>query len=713
MSERRRKTLSPSLFPFLAVLVCTLGTLILLLALVAQTATESAAQAARVQQLARQQATEEKDQDDSQPPPLEASVVAEMIEEEQFRASQLVAFRDKQTGDVEQRRDQLTHLEDHVDRLRRRLKLLEDEVRQATGDAPTNVIDQSAIDRLQEEIAAHELAISELRKAAESKTPRIVIVPHQGPNGTDRRPVYVECTANGVTIWPEGSRISTLQLSDSFADANPLDAALRAVRFHAMQNYGDTTPPYPLLVVRPNGIETYAAARGAMMDWDDQFGYELVPADVKLAFPQPDPNLKDRIDLAIRQAAVKQHARHAIARRSLSGRRKLPTLSAASLDRQGRAGGFRSHRDHYQPRRQQSPNYGKRIQASGSGYTPSSGYSAAQSGLGQSGSGYPDSNNETIRRLDDHLRTAAEAIRNEGGAGSRFSPEPSTSGAFAESGSGNGSSAITDSGARADSGARPDSGARADLGTSRPTGGGYQRANDLTGDGKPSSQPGELAGPQPTPSGDVELGQQTQTGGEEELAAQPGQSNSGQATGDGGHNPTGGAAIPPPLANHLNPMHTAAGNPISGMPGEQQQQAPGEDQPQQPPTPSVTIQANRDLVRRQGRDWALPKSIAGAYGNKIVRTIRVQCYEDRFVLLPSGDDATEMFGFSDGQIQRATLELATAVRDRIERWGAAIPGGRWYPRLDVEVMPHGEARFHQLRTLMNGSGVEVQGRAAR
>ncbi len=34
MSGRRRKTLSPTLFPFLAVLVCTLGTLILLLALV-------------------------------------------------------------------------------------------------------------------------------------------------------------------------------------------------------------------------------------------------------------------------------------------------------------------------------------------------------------------------------------------------------------------------------------------------------------------------------------------------------------------------------------------------------------------------------------------------------------------------------------------------------------------------------------------------------
>ena len=50
MSGRRRTTLAPSLFPFLAVLVCTLGTLILLLALVAQNATETAEQNARAQQ---------------------------------------------------------------------------------------------------------------------------------------------------------------------------------------------------------------------------------------------------------------------------------------------------------------------------------------------------------------------------------------------------------------------------------------------------------------------------------------------------------------------------------------------------------------------------------------------------------------------------------------------------------------------------------------
>jgi hypothetical protein len=66
-----------------------------------------------------------------------------------------------------------------------------------------------------------------------------------------------------------------------------------------------------------------------------------------------------------------------------------------------------------------------------------------------------------------------------------------------------------------------------------------------------------------------------------------------------------------------------------------------------------------------------------------------------------------VFGIFNGDVERATLELATALRDRIEQWGPALPGGRWQPRLEVRVMPHGDMRFHQLRTMMNESGIEL------
>ena len=148
MSGRRRQTLSPSLFPFLAVLVCTLGTLILLLALVAQNATEAAEQSARAKKAAA-----EKDALAKQSPRLAATAVNDLIGEEKLRIEHLVAVRDQQTADVEERRDRLTHLEDHIDRLRQQLQQLRIEVERATGDAPTNVIDVSAIEELKEEIA--------------------------------------------------------------------------------------------------------------------------------------------------------------------------------------------------------------------------------------------------------------------------------------------------------------------------------------------------------------------------------------------------------------------------------------------------------------------------------------------------------------------------------------------------------------------------------
>jgi hypothetical protein len=106
--------------------------------------------------------------------------------------------------------------------------------------------------------------------------------------------------------------------------------------------------------------------------------------------------------------------------------------------------------------------------------------------------------------------------------------------------------------------------------------------------------------------------------------------------------------------------------------------------------------------------------MVGVGGNAIVRTIRTQCYQDRFVLMPpAGRGVTETFQFSDGDIDQASLQLATAVRDRVDRWGAALPGGRWQPRLEIEVMPGSENRFHQLRTLMRGSGIEITGRASQ
>ena len=710
MSRRRRSTLAPSLFPFLAVLVCTLGTLILLLALVAQNATDAAEQQARAEQVRAQQAAQKSTEDSQQ---LTAAVVREMLEEETFRATELVAMRDQQTADVEERRDKLTHLEDHIQRIRKQLKRLSDEIDQASGDVITNVADHAAIEALQGQLQRERIAISKLKTESRSKQPRIVIVPHDGPNGTERRPIYVECTAQGATIWPEGTTITRVQLSDAAPQANPLDAALRAIRYHALQTYGEETPPYPLLVVRPDGIETYAAARRAMQDWDEQFGYELVPANVKLAYNKPDPNLKQRIEIAVREAAAVQHALSSMARRARAGqqqrlpprRTKLPILSAAELDRSGRTNGYRSGND------RQSLAGTSPYVSSSSRFSRSAAFANSQTAQGsrggyRGGSPTPTADATAIRELDQNLLEAAamQRQRSASSSGSRLNPygglAPPTT---ADSGDPRGSDPSANV-------ARPTPSAELGSGASPATAGGDN-----------SSAPGFASA---TSAGRAEenlvegegRSQQDAPGERETVAAESmenadaggpqGSTNSGQARVDGGTMAVGGS---PMAQNQSAPAQAqASSSDISGSSGQ-----PPPEMAQAPPPQINVSPALQELVKRQGRDWALPRSLVGVGGNKIVRTIRVQCYEDRFVLLPpSTGGPTEMFGFSDGEVNRATLQLATAVRNRIARWGTALPGGRWQPRLDVEVMPAGDTRFHQLRTLMRDSGVEVTGRAA-
>src|SRR6056297_712289 len=313
--SRRRASLAPTLFPFLAVLVCTLGTLILLLALVAQKADQTAADAAR------QEASEELDTE-------------RVVANQRWLREELVALRQDQSEVLERRRSELAYLEQRQRQLREELQRLQREIH--TAETPAQDQDRrDTISALQDAIAEEQAQIAELQEANRGRSPRVIITAHEGPYGTDRRPIYVECEADAIVLQPEGVRIEIATLADALGPGNPLDAALRAIRLHWQQTEPNAAVPYPLLVVRPGGIASYAVARKAMASWDEQFGYELVPQAVQLAFPDANPTLRREIDGAIAEAMVRQRARLAAARRPAQDlttrRRARPVLSAAAL----------------------------------------------------------------------------------------------------------------------------------------------------------------------------------------------------------------------------------------------------------------------------------------------------------------------------------------------------------------------------------------------
>src|SRR5690606_31503589 len=130
-----------------------------------------------------------------------------------------------------------------------------------------------------------------------NKRPAYSIIPYEGPNGTHRKPIYIECRADAVLLQPEGIRLLPNDFDEPLGPGNPLASAVRAAREHlAMRRPGHITPenePYPLLLVRPDGIAAYYKARAALESWGSNFGYELIDGDWKLDFPPVDPQLAE------------------------------------------------------------------------------------------------------------------------------------------------------------------------------------------------------------------------------------------------------------------------------------------------------------------------------------------------------------------------------------------------------------------------------------
>ena len=117
-------------------------------------------------------------------------------------------------------------------------------------------------------------------------------MPYKGANGTFRRPVFVECTADAVTIQPEGIVLTVADFDGPLRSGNPLAAAIRAAHEElnsraVAAGQTDMPDPYPLLIVRPDGAGAYAAALDAISSWESDYGYEFVEADWKLEYPSP------------------------------------------------------------------------------------------------------------------------------------------------------------------------------------------------------------------------------------------------------------------------------------------------------------------------------------------------------------------------------------------------------------------------------------------
>jgi hypothetical protein len=320
MSRRsaRHNTASLSLFPFLAVLICTMGALILVLVALSEHARQQVEQAASMTADSAEDETRE-----------EAEILEWRIE--QWRATN--AATEWQLAD---RRLELSQIEDHTRRLRDEAAELIRAAEQLQGTSgadqqPSATRDE--LSRLQAQIAEAEAALAHRSQGA-AQPASYAIVPYQGPSGTRRRPLYIECRADAIILQPEGIVLAESDFQGGLGPGNPLASALRAAREHLLRNRSSSLAepgePYPLLLVRPSGIGSYYVAQAALKSWGSEFGYELVDDDWKLEFWQPSAELA-----AIEQRAVEE-ARE---------RQRLLVLAAPRRFRPGDQPSFRVERE--------------------------------------------------------------------------------------------------------------------------------------------------------------------------------------------------------------------------------------------------------------------------------------------------------------------------------------------------------------------------------
>jgi hypothetical protein len=716
-----RQQVGVALFPFLAVLICTMGALIVLLVLLVQQARVDASL------ISARKSGSPSGADDHQ--------MRERLEDAQWKRDLLEKSRTAKIDELTDSRAKLAHLEEHAQRLADHAKELFERARSIEEGKKLRAEDLTAAkaeaDRLKDEINRKRIEAAEARKKQASKEQSYALIPYDGPSGTRRRPIYIECTEFGVVIQPEGLILRADDFSGPLGPGNPLDMALRAIREHIERTAGDKAgQPYPLLVVRPGGIIAYGAARAAMKAWDDEFGYELISDEKALDFGQADPALSAALNKTVAVARQRQAAMVDMMPRRYPGDEPLKSFAAEpATDAAGSrfvggggGGGFGSGTGTGNgaglPGGGARGGAGSGLPNGGSGGMPgtvgkpaqaplpgsrgvSGGVGAPLAGAGTyggGGGGYGNGQSPSGSTAGGGLPTAA----NGGGQGSGF-----VGGVGGATGMAGGSGAGSFPGSPLNGGGGGSGGGLGSGTSGYGTGSGQSSAAPTLGSAGGSAMAGGGSPSGGSASGGQPGGTFDSTGGSGASGGQVSASY-GSAGGAGG-------------SSAMGPMGQPGGSSMGGSNMSFSSGAPGQAGPtlnfgaansgsSSSPSGSSSAKSGSKSGTNRGRNWALQNVKLHQIG--VTRPIHISVLPDQIVIVPErGDDRRP-------QVVQVAPELTpddvnhfvTAVQNEVKGWGLAVSDGYWKPVLQADVSPDAERHFTNLRTALSGSGIEVMRR---
>lgn len=313
--RRRPSSHSPiSLFTFLDTLVCTMGSLILMLLAMTPKLRERAEARAEVRDNV---AIVAQDSDVAAAYAPAVDEIDHAAERDKRRAGWLNSLAEARAAletrqaDLRRQRQLLKNagreFQDIMDQiLKARLKRESlTDASQSLSERETRLAEHEA--RIAQKIAMARKNIDLLDRKQATAANEFALVPYDGSSGTVRRPIYIECSKKGFRFLPEDEALSPADIKGFPLHYNPLLTGTQSlVRFWSRRRRdlgGDEPEPYVLLLVRPSGINTYYEARTYLAGLDVNFGYELIEEDWKLRYPDADPLaktiLKQTLDITV------------------------------------------------------------------------------------------------------------------------------------------------------------------------------------------------------------------------------------------------------------------------------------------------------------------------------------------------------------------------------------------------------------------------------
>jgi hypothetical protein len=304
MRSRRHK-LQVSTFPFLAVLLCAMGALLLVLLVMDRRA--HAAALARAEQALRRTIGETEREAESRRGALETAR-KEANDAREHKSAAAHARLESQIGEVDAEiqaiRDQMAKAAErllaeqgeetalkqkieteHAQAMVEENALIQVRAAKATKTAQSESSRQ-ALTQMTAELTRLERALSDLKAAREKEKNTYSVVPYNGKQGENRRPLYLECAAGEVIFHPDH-----LALGESRGSSEvqaEVERRLLRQKQQLPSAQAAAYTPYLMLLVRPDGVLSYYHLRESLRGLKIEFGYEFIDKDWVLDFPADD-----------------------------------------------------------------------------------------------------------------------------------------------------------------------------------------------------------------------------------------------------------------------------------------------------------------------------------------------------------------------------------------------------------------------------------------